>query len=180
MRPDRNGRRAGKLGGREASENDAATPGRALIGFMSRVSPPSAPGCVKRPPPRTGAKAFWGTPVVRDRACGVLWRPGGKLASLSPCGRGWFARRESEREPGEGVCASRSSDPTPGHCYARTILSHRGERVASCRTALPGLTRPPSLNSLPKHQAGRGLRPGWRYKKGRRAALAGGPGSSRT
>src|SRR5579885_3070224 len=67
-----------------------AAPGLATRRAKARVSsvksrvehsPPSAPGCVKRPPPRTGAKAFYPSGGRGARGCplGAGERPGGAI-----------------------------------------------------------------------------------------------------
>jgi len=50
--------------------------------------------------------------------------------SLSPCGRGWLARRESERAPGEGLCNQRFRLTRLAHWRSLGTLSHKGERFS--------------------------------------------------
>src|SRR5262245_256681 len=48
---------------------------------------------------------------------------------LSPCGRGWIARRESERDPGEGSVRGRNVHPSPALAWLRLrsrTLSRKG------------------------------------------------------
>ncbi len=85
--------------GQEGQEDQIGGPhSRLSLSAASRNSPPSAPGCVKRPPPRTGAKRVWGRPsrdvLVPSREAGrvaagasaaaVEW--GGPPAKMTPPG----------------------------------------------------------------------------------------------
>ena len=78
-------------------------------------------------------------------SCGPGWRSSSQdfgkgrsnLVSLSPCGRGWLARREFEREPGRGPTFSAALTPHPASCSLRSqaaTLSHKGRGL---RRALP-------------------------------------------
>jgi tripartite-type tricarboxylate transporter receptor subunit TctC len=63
----------------------------------------------------------------------MVTMPSDTLASLSACRRGWFARRESEREPGEGSVLTINSDPSPAFASLSLrsgTLSHKGRGKA--------------------------------------------------
>src|SRR5690242_20129107 len=68
---------------------------------------------------------------MRWKSCGRR-----KLSSLSPCGRGWLARSDSEREPGEGLQTIVRLSPLTRPRSASPPLGHplpRGEREARAR-----------------------------------------------
>ena len=76
------------------------------------------------------------------RRCRGRWHDVGGPAAfslpLSPCGRGWRARSDSEREPGEGSASSDRSTPHPpslGFASARAPSPARGEGKRDCRSA---------------------------------------------
>ena len=107
----------------EGQEDQIGGPhSRLSLSAASRHSPPSAPGCVKRPPPRTGAKRVW--------AVG----PGGAFAPRAMRG-GWPPARSGGGRVGVGA---RNGLPHPVRAFGSDHPPLKGRDEAR---------RPPFLDS---------------------------------